>query len=72
MNKTERTGILENTDGCLWTIQFIQGHGVSLGIEDFEGKLVKVTRTDNKITIEVAKEIEPVLPMARELCMAGG
>lgn len=59
-NKSESTGILENCDGFLWTVQFIQGHGVSVGIEDFEGKLVKVTRTQEKIIIEVIKEVVPV------------
>lgn len=53
MVKTERIGILENPDGFLWLISFIQGNAVSVGIEDFEGKLVKVTRTENKIIIEV-------------------
>ena len=70
--KTEITGILENPDGFLWLIQFTQGHGVSLGIEEFEGKLVKVTRTNDKLIIEVIKEVEPVPISARELCMVGG
>ena len=58
--KREIFGILENPDGFLWLIKFCQGNGVSLGIEDFEGKLVKVTRTNEKIIIEVVKEVEPV------------
>ena len=72
MAKTETTGILENPDGFLWLIKFCPGGGVSVGIEEFEGKLVKLTRTQDKIIIEVAKEVEPVLPRARELCYAGG
>ena len=60
MAKTETTGVLANPDGFLWLIQFTTGHGVSLGIEEFEGKLVKVTRTETKIIIEVIKEVEPV------------
>ncbi len=74
MNKSESTGILENPDGFLWLIQFHPGCRVSLGIEKFEGKLVKVTRTNEKIIIELMHELEaPPIPLrARELCMAGG
>ena len=60
-HKSESTGILENIDGFLWTVQFIQGHGVSVGLEDFEGKLVKVTRWNDKLVIEVIRETEPIL-----------
>jgi hypothetical protein len=70
--KTEITGILENMDGLLWLVQLCQGHGVSVGIEEFEGQLVKVTRTREKLIIEIVRETEPVLPRAKELCMAGG
>ncbi len=74
MSKTETVGILANPDGFLWLIQFTTGHGVSVGIEEFEGKLVKVTRTNEKITIELMHELEAVpIPLrARELCRAGG
>ncbi len=72
--KTEITGILENPDGFLWLIQFPTGHGVSVGIEEFEGKLVKVTRTNEKLIIELMHELEAVpIPLrARELCKVGG
>ncbi len=77
MIKKETIGVLANPDGFLWLIQFTTGHGVSVGIEEFEGKLVKVTRTQEKIIIEVIKEVEPV-PWeqfhkgAKELCTVGG
>ena len=71
MSKTEIMGILENPDGFLWLISLTQGHAVSTGIEDFEGKFVKLTRYPDKIVIEVIKEVEPVPLMARELCAVG-
>ena len=58
-HKTETIGILENFNDY-WYVQLTQGYGVSVGIEDFEGKLVKVTRTETKIIIEVIRETEPV------------
>ena len=70
-SKAEITGILENPDGFLWLIQFATGPGISVGIEDFEGKFVKLTRYPDKIVIEVIKEVEPVPLMARELCAVG-
>lgn len=77
MTKSEVTGILENPDGFLWLIKFTTGHGVSLGIEEFEGKLVKVTRTNEKIIIEKIIETEPVPweqfhKEPRKLCTVGG
>ena len=72
MINTQTTGILENPDGFLWLVRLTQGHAVTVGIEEWEGKLVKVTRNNNKIIIEKVMEIEPVIPQARELCMAGG
>lgn len=68
MFKREITGMLENPDGFLWLVQFTTGHGVSVGIEEFEGKLVKVTKTDEKIIIEIVKEVEAEPLKARELC----
>ena len=56
MSKTEIMGILENPDGFLWLISLTQGHAVSTGIEDFEGKFVKLTRYPDKIVIEVLKK----------------
>ena len=73
--KSESTGILENVNG-FWMVQFIQRHGVSVGIEEFEGKLVKVTRTETKIIIEVIRATEPIpwgqFHKTKELCMARG
>jgi len=69
-NRTEITGILENDD-FLWLIRLTTGHGVSIGIEDFEGKLVKLTRYQDKLIIEVIHETEPISLGARELCPAG-
>jgi len=70
-SKVEITGILENPDGLLWLISLTQGHYISTGIEDFEGKLVKLTRHQDKIVIEIVKEVEPIPVRARELCTVG-
>ncbi len=69
MPKTESIGLLEQ-NGDLWLIRFTQGHAISVGLEDFDGKLVKVTREPDKITIEALKEPEPSTEQARTLCMA--
>ncbi len=76
MIKSETVGTLENLDGLLWLVVLNQGHGIPVGLEDFEGKLVKVTRTETKIIIEVIRETEPVpweqFHKEKELCMVGG
>jgi len=56
----ETVGVLENPDGFLWLISLTRGHYVSTGIEDFEGKLVKLTRYEDKIILEVIHESEPI------------
>ena len=70
-SKAEITGILENPDGFLWLITLTQGQQISTGIEDFEGKLIKLTRYQDKIILEIAHETEPVLLMNKELCSVG-
>jgi len=70
-SKAEITGILENPDGFLWLITLTQGQQISTGIEDFEGKLIKLTRYQDKIIIEIVKEVEPIPLRARELCRVG-
>ncbi len=72
MLRNSNTGVLMNPDGYLWLLELTQGHNISVGIEEFEGKLVKATRTDKMIVIEIVKEVALVLPKARELCMTRG
>ena len=77
MIKKETVGILTNPDGFLWVIELTQGQVISVGIEEFEGKLIKLTRTNEKIIIEILAEVEPIPweqfhKVAKELCVVEG
>ena len=59
MDKKEIKGILSNKHD-IWFIELTPGHLIELELEKFEGRLVKVTKEDNKLIIEHIEEIDPV------------